>query len=221
MMSKVETTEKKVEQTLSHHPGLIKALEQSNESTTNSSKEDDPPIFVNQPRDSEISEVDEDQEGMTDKPIPERSYEPMVSKLVGTGFHTFTLDDVKDKPTRVIPFIDIRAACSLMNPVVLPEDKWVPHFKDFNKISNGILTITVITNHRITIKFFKGLKYRTKLIGSDVPGKDLIIEFDIFRQQKDQLLIRDNEITFKRQFKSYFEIPKLFQITNDEKIKGD
>ncbi|XP_070017294.1 uncharacterized protein [Nicotiana sylvestris] len=37
---------------------------------------------------------------MTDEPILERRYEPMASKPVGTGFHTFTLDDVKEKMQR-------------------------------------------------------------------------------------------------------------------------
>ncbi|XP_019251027.1 PREDICTED: uncharacterized protein LOC109229941 [Nicotiana attenuata] len=124
-----------------------------------------------------------------------------------------------DKPTRVIAFIDTGAACLLMNPIVLPEDQWVPHFKDFNTASNGILTTTIITKHLVKIGFFPGLKYRTKLIGSDAPGKDLIVGFDIFRQLKDQLHIRANGITFKKQFKPYSEIPRLFQITNDEQIK--
>nr|XP_009776900.1 PREDICTED: uncharacterized protein LOC104226571 [Nicotiana sylvestris] len=124
-----------------------------------------------------------------------------------------------DKPTQVIAFIDIGAACSLMNSAVLPEDQWVPHFKDFNTVSNGILTTTVIINHPITIEFFSRLKYRTKLIGFDVPGKNLIVGFNIFRQLKDQLQIRANEITFKKQFRPYSEIPMLFQITNDKQIK--
>ncbi|XP_033508881.1 uncharacterized protein [Nicotiana tomentosiformis] len=105
-----------------------------------------------------------------------------------------------------------------MNPTFLPEDQWVPHFKDFNTASNGIQTTTSITKHPITIDFFLGLKYRTKLIGSDVPGKDLIVGFVILRQLKDQLQIRANGITFKKQFKPYSEIPR-HQITNDEQIK--
>nr|XP_009770855.1 PREDICTED: uncharacterized protein LOC104221486 [Nicotiana sylvestris] len=103
-----------------------------------------------------------------------------------------------DKPTRVIAFIDIGTACSLMNHVVLPEDQWVSHFKDFNTASNGILTTTVITKHPVTIEFFPGFQYKTMLIGSDVPGKDLIVGFDIFKQLIDQLQIKANRITFKK-----------------------
>ncbi|XP_070058154.1 uncharacterized protein [Nicotiana tomentosiformis] len=111
------------------------------------------------------------------------------------------------------------AACSLMNHVVLPEDQWVSHLKNFNTASNGILTTTVITKHQVTIDFFPGLKCRTKLIGSDVLVKYLVVGFDVFRQLKDQLQIRTNGITFKKQFKPYSEIPRLFQITNDKQIK--
>nr|XP_009790607.1 PREDICTED: uncharacterized protein LOC104238039 [Nicotiana sylvestris] len=95
----------------------------------------------------------------------------------------------------------------------------MPHFKDFYTASNGILTTTVITKHPVTIEFFPGLKYRTKLIKYDVPGKDLIFGFDIYRQLRDQLQIKANVIVFKKHFKSYFEITRLFQITNDEQIK--
>lgn len=69
-----------------------------------------------------------------------------------------------DKPIQVIAFMDTGAASSLMNPTVLPDDQWVPHFKNFNIASNGILTTTVITKHPITIEFFLGLKFRTKLL---------------------------------------------------------
>nr|XP_009783711.1 PREDICTED: uncharacterized protein LOC104232259 [Nicotiana sylvestris] len=124
-----------------------------------------------------------------------------------------------DIPTRVIAFIDTGATSSLINHVVLPEDQWVPHFKDFNTASNAILITTVVTKHPVTIEFFLGLKYRTKLLGFDVPGKDLIIGFDIYRQLRDQLQIKANGIAFKKQFRPYSEIPRLFKITNDEQIK--
>nr|XP_009796982.1 PREDICTED: uncharacterized protein LOC104243492 [Nicotiana sylvestris] len=103
-----------------------------------------------------------------------------------------------DKPTRVIAFIDTGVASSLINPAVLPENQWVPNFRDFNTASNAVLTTIVITKHPVTIEFFPGLKYRTKLLGSDVPGKDLIIGFDIYRQLRDQLQIKANEIAFKK-----------------------
>nr|XP_009796560.1 PREDICTED: uncharacterized protein LOC104243109 [Nicotiana sylvestris] len=124
-----------------------------------------------------------------------------------------------DKPTRVIAFIDTGAASSLINPVVLPEDQWEPYFKYFSIASNAILTTTIVTKHPMTIEFFPGLKYRTKLLGSDVQRNDLIIGFNIYRQLRDQLQIKANRIAFKKQFRPYSEILRLFQITNDEQIK--
>nr|XP_009773346.1 PREDICTED: uncharacterized protein LOC104223585 [Nicotiana sylvestris] len=120
-----------------------------------------------------------------------------------------------DKPTQIIAFIDTGVASSLINLVVLPEDQLMLHFKDFNTASNGNLTTTVIRKHPITIEFFPGFKYRTKLIGLGVPGKDLIVGFGIYRQLRDQLQIKAKKIAFKKQFKPYSEIPRLFQITND------
>ncbi|XP_060182965.1 uncharacterized protein LOC132612910 [Lycium barbarum] len=68
--------------------------EPNEDSSLDSSEEDNPPIFMNQPRELEISEVDDDCERMTDEPIPERRPEPTTPKHFGTRFHTFTLDDI-------------------------------------------------------------------------------------------------------------------------------
>ena len=65
------------------------------DSTPNYSEEDYPPIFVNQSKEREMSEINKDQDGMTNELIPESRQESMESKAVVTGFHTFTLDDVK------------------------------------------------------------------------------------------------------------------------------
>ena len=71
------------------------SVETSEDSSVDSSEENNPPIFMNQPREPEISEVDDDRDGMTDEPIPERRPEPTTAKFVRTGFHTFSLDDIK------------------------------------------------------------------------------------------------------------------------------
>lgn len=38
------------------------------------------------------------------------------------------------KPIQAITFININAASLMLNLVVLPEDQWIPYFKNFNTI---------------------------------------------------------------------------------------
>ncbi|KAH0658007.1 hypothetical protein KY289_026755 [Solanum tuberosum] len=70
--------------------------------------------------------------------------------------------------------------------------------------------------HPVLIEFFPDLQFRTKLFGSAILGRDLIIGFDIFTQLKDRLEIRTRGITFRQQFKPYKSMSKLFQISDDE-----
>ncbi|KAH0661625.1 hypothetical protein KY284_026556 [Solanum tuberosum] len=70
--------------------------------------------------------------------------------------------------------------------------------------------------HPVLIEFFLDLQFRTKLFGSAILGRDLIIGFDIFTQLKDRLEIRTRGITFRQQFKPYKSMSKLFQISDDE-----
>ncbi|KAJ8547612.1 hypothetical protein K7X08_011198 [Anisodus acutangulus] len=70
------------------------SLESSEDTSLESSEEDNLEIFMNQPREPKISEVDDDHDGITEDSIPERRAKS-TAKVVGIEFHTFTLDDVK------------------------------------------------------------------------------------------------------------------------------
>ncbi|KAH0632845.1 hypothetical protein KY284_035631 [Solanum tuberosum] len=68
-------------------------VEETSKSSLESDEEDYPPIFMNHHKEPNISEVYDDQDIMTDDLIPEPTN--TIPKNVGTGFHTFTLDNVK------------------------------------------------------------------------------------------------------------------------------
>ncbi|WMV46267.1 hypothetical protein MTR67_039652, partial [Solanum verrucosum] len=76
-----------------------------------------------------------------------------------------------DRPIQVITFMDTGAVASILNPTALPNEQWIPHFQKFNKVSKGIRTTRVITKNRITIEFFAGVQFRTKLLGSIILGR--------------------------------------------------
>ncbi|KAH0729894.1 hypothetical protein KY289_001082 [Solanum tuberosum] len=94
-------------------------------------------------------------------------------------------------------------------------------FPEFSTPSKKILTTTLITKHLVIIEFFPRLQFRTKLLGSAVPERDIIIEFDIYTQLKDRLEIRTKGIAFRQQLKLYTSMSKLFQIFGDEERIGN
>uniref|UniRef100_M1E0J4 Reverse transcriptase n=1 Tax=Solanum tuberosum TaxID=4113 RepID=M1E0J4_SOLTU len=79
----------------------------------------------------------------------------------------------------------------------------------------------MITKHPVVIEFFPGLQFRSKLLGSAVPGRGLIIGFDIYTQLNDRLVIRTKGITFRQQFNPYTSMSKLFQISGDKERIGN
>ncbi|WMV33046.1 hypothetical protein MTR67_026431 [Solanum verrucosum] len=96
------------------------------------------------------------------------------------------------------------------------DDQWISHFLNFSTPSKEILTTKLITKHPVIIEFFPDLQFQTKLLGSAVLGRDLIIGFDIFTEVKGRLEIITRGITLRQQLKSYKSMSKLFQISDDE-----
>ncbi|KAG5599698.1 hypothetical protein H5410_031068 [Solanum commersonii] len=304
-------------------------VEETAESLLESNEEDYPPI-------TSVSKVDDDQDYMTDNPIPERRPQPMntIPKNLGTRFHTFTLDDVKDPrllyldgykefsqagkvhdPIRIYfklggdsslkqAFVSLLPKMLAVHAMKIIEDRFksitIPHigyirqaiFQDLDKRQKSVkqyqwfkLSRPPHNRSRMTrctkfleedigyfakncpkskrsvkilqffediadhtriylskdnnfelvfsleytikgnpydqddykasrvIEFFPDLQFRTKLLGSAVLGRDLIIGFDIFTQLKDRLERRTRGITFRQQFKPYKSMSKLFQIS--------
>ena len=69
-------------------------------------------------------------------------------------------------------------AISILNPDSISDDHWVPHFRTFGTTSKGgVLTTKLIMSQLFMIEFFRGVLYRTKLLGFNIPGKDLILGF--------------------------------------------
>ncbi|KAK4721520.1 hypothetical protein R3W88_011753 [Solanum pinnatisectum] len=97
--------------------------------------------------------------------------------------------------------MDTGATTSILNPTILPKKQWILHFQKFNTAFKGILTTRVITKNHITIEFFPGVQFRTKLLGSIIPGTDLIIGFGIYKQLNGRLKVKTQGIAFKDKFK--------------------
>ncbi|KAK8494604.1 hypothetical protein V6N11_064766 [Hibiscus sabdariffa] len=113
-----------------------------------------------------------------------------------------------EKPIPIIAFIDTGAAETIMNPNVLPPEWWKPHVKYFNSAADQTFATHLISNP-ITIQLFPGCAIKTTILGSHLPGKDLVVGFDIYTRAK-HLRILPNGLKYKGLFKPFVDIPRLF-----------
>ncbi|KAK8315520.1 hypothetical protein V6Z12_D01G247900 [Gossypium hirsutum] len=118
------------------------------------------------------------------------------------------------KPVTVIAFIDTGAAESIMNPEILPREHWEPHTRYFSSASGKFFS-TDLRSKPIKIQFFPTCSIITTVLGSKLPGKDLIVGFDLYLKAK-QLRILPDGIRYKQMFKPYVPIPRLFAIDADK-----
>ncbi|GMN62560.1 hypothetical protein TIFTF001_031649 [Ficus carica] len=85
-------------------------------------------------------------------------------------------------PIRVAAFFDTGASYSIMNPDILPPSKWKKK-KQFFHAANGEIFCTELISKPIKLEFFPGCSLIHKIIGSKLPGKDLIIGFDLYMKK--------------------------------------
>ncbi|KAL4303399.1 hypothetical protein GQ457_10G020850 [Hibiscus cannabinus] len=123
-----------------------------------------------------------------------------------------------DKAIEAIAFIDTGAGKTIMNPDILPKTWWKPYTKKFSTASNEIFT-TYLVSKPITIQFFPGCSIRTTVLGSRLPGKDILLGFDIFNQVR-LLRITPRGIEYIQMFKPFVQIERLFLTQSTEEIQS-
>ncbi|KAK9014007.1 hypothetical protein V6N11_005181 [Hibiscus sabdariffa] len=123
-----------------------------------------------------------------------------------------------DKPIPIIAFIDTGAAMPIMNPDILPKEWWKPHTRYFTSASDQTFKTTLISKP-ITIQFFPGCYVKTTVLGSLLPGKDLVMGFDLYTKLK-HLRILPTGIKYKGMYKTFVEIPRLFLTSSLEAISA-
>ncbi|KAH9792729.1 hypothetical protein KPL71_004251 [Citrus sinensis] len=87
-------------------------------------------------------------------------------------------------PIPAIGLIDTGAQRSMLNPHILPSEYWTQSEEHFKAVNGKLFTTSLITKKPIGIQIFPNCVIWTKVIGSTLPNKDILLGFDILHQIK-------------------------------------
>ncbi|KAL2499235.1 Reverse transcriptase domain-containing protein [Abeliophyllum distichum] len=119
-----------------------------------------------------------------------------------------------DKPIIVAGLFDTGAACSILNPTVLPPSMWKSHRQIFQAANNEYFSTEVISKP-VTIQFFPNCFISHKLLGLFLPGKDIVIGFDIIQQLWAKKVIpKYNGLQYKSHFLPYIKPTTYFSMSS-------
>ncbi|KAH9680006.1 hypothetical protein KPL71_026369 [Citrus sinensis] len=86
------------------------------------------------------------------------------------------------RPIPAIGLIDTGAQRSMLNPHILPSEYWTQSEEHFKAVNGKLFTTSLITKKPIGIQIFPNCVIWTKVIGSTLPNKDILLGFDILHQ---------------------------------------
>ncbi|KAH9716884.1 hypothetical protein KPL71_021620 [Citrus sinensis] len=116
------------------------------------------------------------------------------------------------RPIPAIGLIDTGAQRSMLNPHILPSEYWTQSQEHFKAVNGKLFTTSLITKKPIGIQIFPNCVIWTKVIGSTLPNKDILLGFDILYQIK-HLQIIPTGIRVKSMFKPFTNILKLYNLS--------
>ncbi|KAH9780736.1 hypothetical protein KPL71_008195 [Citrus sinensis] len=116
------------------------------------------------------------------------------------------------KPIPAIGLIDTGAQRSMLNPHILLSEYWTQSEEHFKAVNGKLFTTSLITKKPIGIQLFPNCVIWTKVIGSTLPNKDILLGFDILHQIQ-HLQIIPTGIRVKSMFKPFTDILKLYNLS--------
>ncbi|KAH9698112.1 Endonuclease [Citrus sinensis] len=116
------------------------------------------------------------------------------------------------RPIPAIGLIDTGAQRSMLNSYILPSEYWTQFEEHFKAVNGKLFTTSLITKKPIGIQIFPNCVIWTKVIGSTLLNKDILLGFDILHQIK-HLQIIPTGIRVKSIFKSFTNILKLYNLS--------
>lgn len=108
--------------------------------------------------------------------------------------------------------MDTGAQITMMNPNILPTDAWVKHVAYFVAADGKVFRTDLISKAKIGIRFFLECIVWTMVIGNNLPNKDIVVGMDVY-SASNRLQILPRGIKYKREFKPYTEVLKLYSLS--------
>ncbi|CAK8537679.1 unnamed protein product [Lathyrus sativus] len=176
------------------------------------SSADEETIFALQDSSSDEASFSESED---DKYLPVYSIKEICSSLPTTPLPCVEVHILATKfsrPKKVIAYMDTGAQITMMNPSILPPESWVTHAAYFVAVDGKVFKTNLMTKEKIGIKFFPECIVWTKVIGSNLPNKDIVVGMDVYSEAI-KLQILPTGIKFKREFKPYSGILKLYSLS--------
>ena len=101
-------------------------------------------------------------------------------------------------PIKVGAFFDTSASFTVMYPDILPK-KYQKKKKQYFHTADRNIFCTELPSKPIKLQFFPGCIVIHQVLGSKLPGKDLITRFDVYIKKK-VLRILPSELAYKQYF---------------------
>ncbi|KAI5427422.1 hypothetical protein KIW84_032731 [Lathyrus oleraceus] len=113
---------------------------------------------------------------------------------------------------KVIAYMDTGAQITMMNPSIFPAESWLTHVAYFVAVDGKVFKTDLVTKEKIGIKFFPDCIVWTRVIGNNLPNKDIVVGMDVYSATS-RLQVLPTGIKFKRDFKPYSGILKLHSLS--------
>jgi len=136
----------------------------------------------------------------------------LVSIPPAPNIEVHILPSKYEVPVKVIAFIDIGAARTMMNPKILHPEFWDQKKLRFKAASREVFTTVLMTKKNIGIRFFPDCTIHTKVIGTYLPRKDILIGIDVYTQLRGIQLL-PNGVRYKKSFKPFNPLMKIFSLS--------
>jgi len=115
-------------------------------------------------------------------------------------------------PIKAIAFIDTGASRTMMNPKIIHLEFWEQKEFQFKATSGEVFTTELMTKKNIKINFFPNCTIYTKVIGTDLSEKDILIGMDVYTQIRGMKLL-PNRIRYKSHFKPFSPLMRIFSLS--------
>ncbi|KAK0590062.1 hypothetical protein LWI29_022263 [Acer saccharum] len=156
---------------------------------------------------------DSESSGSSDYSSVPEAYQaiPLVPQF-GPHAPVWIRPDKYSNPVDVIAYLDTGSHNTMMNPTILPPEYWKSQEHHFRAADGKVFATHLISKKKIGIQFFPSFTLWVHVLGTPLPDKDILLSWDVFCQCK-SLRILPSEIRYKKNFKAFSDIPKIFKLS--------